>query len=313
MRILMAGVLIPLAVSAAVWDDDALQAQRQTLQQSYAPIHDDPEAEAGLQRHLEGHFGLKPYKANYYLPVSYADRPYPVFDPADHYRQLEAEYQYSVGIDLFADLLHWGELYGVAMTSRGFWQMYSASSPFREVNYNPEVYILFPVPGGIDGLRTLTLTYSHMSNGQGDIETAEFDRSDCAECDAYWQRSRSRAWNYVSAVLGFQYDALFIDLDLRVKIDVRTFGIKDDNPDILDYYGWGQLDAAYLFGAHRIEAMGRLNPVTGYGAFEAGWSYPFFGRESVFWYAKAFTGYGESLIDYDRYVNKVGFGFSFFR
>lgn len=309
----MAGVLIPLAVSAAVWDDEALRVQRQTLNYAYVPIQDDPEASAGLQRHLERTFGLKPYKANYYLPVSYADRPYPVYDPADRYRQLEAEYQYSISIDLFADVLHWGELYGVAMTSRGFWQMYSPSSPFREVNYNPEVYALFPVSGWIDGLKTLTLTYSHASNGQGDIETADINRSDCSGCYPYWQRSRSRAWNYVSAVLGLQYGALLIDLTLRVKIDVRMFEIKDDNPDIMDYYGWTRLNAAYLLGAHRFEAMGRLNPVTGYGAFEAGWSYPFFGRESVFWYAKGFCGYGESLIDYDRYVNKVGFGFSFFR
>ena len=314
MRVLMIWlILVPLAAESVEWDDAALQEARSAHNGSYEPIGDDDCADDSLQNHLNGVFGFRAYKTNYYLPISYADRPYPSYDPADAYRQLEVEYQYSFAIDLFADLFNAGEIYGIAMTSHGFWQMYSPSSPFREVNYNPEVYVSFPIRNGRYGLKTFRFAYAHASNGQGDIETADLNASTCSECDAYWRRSRTRAWNYLSAVLGFQAGAFFADLTLWAKIDVTMFGYKDENPDILDYYGWGQLNTVYLRGAHKFELFGRLNPVTGYGAVEAGWSYPVFGRESVFWYVKSFSGYGESLIDYDRYVNKIGFGFSFFR
>lgn len=313
MRILIAWLLLIGVLAAVEWEDEALNEQRNAWAGSYDRIDGDAEATKNLQKHLDRTFGFKAYKANYYLPVSYADRAYPSYDPADEYRQLEAEYQYSFAIDLFADLFHAGEIYGIAMTSHGFWQMYSPSSPFREVNYNPEVYIVVPFSDDASGLKTVTLAYAHFSNGQGDIGTADINLSECAECNGYWQRSRSRAWNYLSALFGFQYGPLLVDLALWAKIDVTMFNIKDDNPDIMDYYGWGQLDASCLVGAHKLEMMGRLNPVTGYGAFQAGWSYPFFGRDSIYWYAKGFSGYGESLIDYDRYVNKIGFGFSFFR
>jgi len=41
--------------------------------------------------------------------------------------------------------------------------------------------------------------------------------------------------------------------------------------------------------------------------------YPFFGSTNMYWYTKIFSGYGESLIDYDRSITKASFGFSFSR
>ncbi|HHH72700.1 MAG TPA: hypothetical protein ENL04_02625 [Sulfuricurvum sp.] len=313
MRALTVWFFLLSCMFAVDWDDAKLQQSRHLMYIPYESIQNDSLADHGLQKHLERKFGFQAYKANFFLPVCIADRAYPTYDPADSYRQIEAEFQYSFNIDLFSDLLTLNELYGVAMTSFGFWQMYSTSSPFREVNYNPEIYILFPLVNDAVGLKTLKLTYSHVSNGQGDIDRADINTSNCLECGDYWRRSRSRAWNYISSVFEFQYDSFLVDLTLWTTIDVRMFNIKDDNPDIVDYYGWGELGAIYFYGAHQFEIKGRLNPMTGYGAVRAGWSYPFFGRESIYWYVKGFSGYGESLIDYDRYVNKIGFGFSFFR
>lgn len=298
---------------AVEWDDAALQKSRRLMHAPYERIENDIAADQGLQKHLKHKFGFQAYKANFFLPVSIADCVYPTYDPADRYRQVEAEFQYSFNIDLFNDLFTLNEIFGVAMTSYGFWQMYSPSSPFREVNYNPEIYILVPLINDTIGLKTLKLTYSHLSNGQGDIETADINASNCPECDVYLNRSRSRAWNYISSVFEFQYDSFLVDVTLWAKIDVRMFNIKDDNPDIIDYYGWGELDIIHFYGQHQFEMMARLNPLTGYGAVRTGWSYPFFDRESIYWYVKGFSGYGESLIDYNRYINKIGFGFSFFR
>ena len=45
------------------------------------------------------------------------------------------------------------------------------------------------------------------------------------------------------------------------------------------------------------------------GAGELGWLFPF-GKSGVYGYVKYFTGYGESLIDYNRHTDKVGIGFA---
>lgn len=46
-----------------------------------------------------------------------------------------------------------------------------------------------------------------------------------------------------------------------------------------------------------------------FGAGELGWLFPF-GKSGVYGYVKYFTGYGESLIDYNRRTDKVGIGFA---
>jgi phospholipase A1 len=57
----------------------------------------------------------------------------------------------------------------------------------------------------------------------------------------------------------------------------------------------------------------RQNVETGKGAQELSWSYPVTSQEDVYLYVKGFSGYGESLIDYDHYVTKFSVGFSFSR
>ena len=46
------------------------------------------------------------------------------------------------------------------------------------------------------------------------------------------------------------------------------------------------------------------------GAVELGWSFPVFDYPYLKGYVQYFYGYGESLIDYDRKVNRIGVGIS---
>jgi len=57
--------------------------------------------------------------------------------------------------------------------------------------------------------------------------------------------------------------------------------------------------------------MVRGNLMKENGALEATYSYPL--KDKTDLYIKLFSGYGESLIDYNRNVTKLAIGFSFSR
>jgi phospholipase A1 len=293
-----------------------------------------PETKQLLSTFLsDGFFGLKPYNTNFILPIAYASEPYRRISSTKHYNnytpqeleeigtydnQTEVEFQFSFRKPLTFNLFGMHESINLAFTQKVWWQLYSQSAPFRETNYLPEVFIVFPTSESFDedsGLKGLKFGYLHESNGQ----------------EGY----RSRSWNrlYVSGM--WQWDNLFMSTRLwyRMNEQEKYSGYYDgkvdpdsgeyepndegdDNPDIVDYLGFGDLGINYLYGKHQFGSLMRYSFGLGgkhVGAIDFNWSYPFLNSENTFWYVKIFNGYGESLIDYNRYVNKMAFGFSFSR
>jgi len=76
--------------------------------------------------------------------------------------------------------------------------------------------------------------------------------------------------------------------------------------------GHGHLKFILPYKKHLAKLLLRSN-FHGKSAVEFSYSYPFFGSKDLFFYLKTFNGYGESLIDYDNKIDKVGFGFSISR
>jgi phospholipase A1 len=96
-----------------------------------------------------------------------------------------------------------------------------------------------------------------------------------------------------------------LDLGARVWHRFDEEPENDDNPDITRYLGYGELFAGYQIGRHHVGLMLR-NPAN-HVAVQADWSYGLSDR--LRFYVQYFNGYGESLIDYDRQVNRIGAGF----
>ncbi|WP_457593970.1 phospholipase A [Hydrogenimonas sp.] len=287
-------------------------------------------------------FGLQPYKTNYLLPAAYASnlyarhpsayKSYALYDRImqtnlyDRYgtygSHTEVEFQFSLKKNLTYNLFGFGEIITAAYTQHSFWQLYSASSPFRETNYMPEVFVGFPTPPTINesvGLKAVRFGFLHQSNGQ----------------EGY----RSRSWNRLYLQGLFQHENLFLTARVWYRIPEAdksadyyrgyTFDASgnpilypdpneagDDNPDIVDYMGYGDISFRYLYRRHQFGGLVRYNFNKGgqsRGAVQLEWSYPFLGSKATFWYLKLFNGYGESLIDYNRNVTKLSFGFSFSR
>ena len=117
-----------------------------------------------------------------------------------------------------------------------------------------------------------------------------------------------RSWNYLSATAYFQYKLLFTELKLWHRLPDAT----DYNPDLIDFMGHGHIRFILPYKKHIAKLLLRSN-FSGEHAVELNYSYPVFGRDDLFLYLKGFSGYGESLIDYDKHVNKIGIGFSISR
>ena len=277
-----------------------------------------PETKELISSHIKGNFfGLKPYKTNFLLPMSYSSKKYARVDsknlnaPTTYYdSNSEIEFQISLKKLLTYNLFGFNEYLTAAFTQKVWWQLYSDSGPFRETNYLPELFITLPSSQNMDEKYRLKATkfgYLHESNGQEGYE--------------------SRSWNrlYISGI--FQFDNLFIKPRVwyRIPEDKKSDSFYngthpnakgDDNPNIYEYLGYGDLELSYLFGKHKIGSKFRYNfgaGGTNRGSINAHWSYPFFNSKNTFWYVKFFNGYGESLIDYNNHVTKTSFGFSFSR
>ena len=294
-------ISLVLSVGLLASDESAVELEKVELEE--IPDRKDKES---MEKWLGGEFGLQPHYVNYLLPFGYTKQNYREYPASDDYGEIEAELQVSLKINIGNDLFGLGEKYYLSYSQRSFWQIYEKSSPFRETNYNPEMFVVFPISDHSTAfnMRSITLAYAHLSNGQGQPHDEDMYTSVHEDPD-----NRSRGMDNLYLNFTFQHKTLITEL----KIWTPPMGVKDksDNPDIMDYYGYTRLKFTYFLGENMFTLMGRGNFNTGKGAMEATYSHPLV--NGTYLYAKVFSGYGESLIDYNNQITKFSIGFSFSR
>lgn len=258
-------------------------------------------------------FSLLTHRPNYLLIGAWNERGWdPTLfqeanvDPERSLDDVEIQFQLSVkvpfAIGLFGDRV---DLYG-AYTNRSFWQAYDTnnSQPFRETNHEPEFWAEFPRNhdrySGPDGQQSRggvinvanRIGYLHQSNGRSE--------------------PLSRGWDRIYAEFLFEAGDWGFSIKPWLRIDDED---DSDNSDIDDFLGYGELRVAWApeENRHVFSLMLRNQLESGFehGAVEVGWSFPLFNYPWVKGYVQYFYGYGESLIDYDRRVNRIGAGLSF--
>lgn len=253
---------------------------------------------------FENGIKLQAYKFNYFLPYSYrTSGNYRTYTHSDEYQKTEVEAQISLKIPVVKNILGMDERYYLGYTQQVFWQLYSYSSPFRENNYNPEVFVVFPIKNDTSflNMKTFKFAIAHKSNGQGDVD------HNPSVPPSQNLGNRSRSTNYVYATLGLKHSNLKTELTAWAPFTDDT-----DNPDLMEYTGYTSVKFTYLKNRHMVTLEGRMHPTSGRGAVESTYSYPIL-RNDIFIFAKVFSGYAESLIDYDNYLTKFSVGFSFSR
>lgn len=252
------------------------------------------------REHVLEPFTLMAHKPNYLLVASYNSAGYNAEtfqeefdDPSYTLDDVEAKFQLSIKFPLLVDIFDTADIYA-AYTNRSFWQVYNTeeSSPFRETNHEPEVWVQFHPKWEILGFTNTwnSFGFNHQSNGR--------------------DGPLSRSWNRLFAWITFERNNLAFSIKPWYAIvDEDDDG---DNPDITDYLGHYELSASYRLEKNVFSIMSRNNLESGFqrGALELSWSFPLFNWPYLKGYVQYFTGYGESLIDYNQYVNTIGLGLS---
>ena len=249
--------------------------------------------------HKRGTFRLLPYRANYLMPVRVSDNPnkQPSSPAPGHtlggslpLDGTEVKFQVSFKLkaweDIFGDN---GDLW-LGYTQQSHWQLYNGnpevSSAFRETNYEPEVMLTLRSTLDLLGwrLRLVNLGLNHQSNGQS--------------------LPLSRSWNRVYAELGFERRNFY--LQLRPWIRLPESDASDDNPDIHQYLGSGDVHLSYFNAGFVYSLLGRYSGGGERGAVQFELAFPISG--ALKGYLQVFSGYGESLVDYNSAQNTVGLG-----
>ena len=210
-------------------------------------------------------------------------------------QRLEAKLQLSFRTKLVQDVLGSGTDAWFGYTQQSYWQAANThySSPFRETNYEPEFIVLHALPLALGPVRApyASISYTHQSNGRGE--------------------SLSRSWNRIIGDVAFESGPW----SLHVRPWVRAFdasGANDDNPDIEDYVGRGELVGEYRADGHVVTLRTRHSLRGGErsrGSAQLDWAFPLAG--SLSGHVQVFNGFGESLIDYNHRQTTVGVGVSF--
>jgi phospholipase A1 len=247
------------------------------------------------QAHRRGVFNFRPHHVNYLMGTRTAhpnDAPYRPFrdisDLATNLSHSELVFQLGFKMKLIETAFDKPFDLWFGYTQNSFWQAgnHQASSPFRETNYQPELMVVTPLDINILGMHAsfLNLGIVHQSNGQAS--------------------TLSRSWNRIYAQVGLEragWTAVG-----RVWKRINESAQDDDNRDIVDYMGHGDLVVTYRNNRNDYSALLRRNFSTNRGAVQLSWAFPLAGH--IKGYAQYFSGYGQSLIDYNYYQNTVGLG-----
>lgn len=243
---------------------------------------------------LPNNFAVSLYKPNYILPFYFTGSPYNSIyvneTPNDEsLKQTELKFQLSFKIPIVKKLLSNRTNIYFGYTQLSYWQLYNRHPFFRSTDYEPEFFIQNKINWLIGEnwyFNDLTIGAVHQSNGFGN--------------------TMERSWNRVYLETTFSND--HISAIIRPWVIFKDSSYKKYNPDLAKYLGYGEIILGYKFGNQTIslqthsifECAGR------YATGTLNYSFPISPYLNGF--VQVFSGYGQSMIEYNHRTNSIGLG-----
>lgn len=253
------------------------------------------------------------YKANYLLVTSSTDPNNTPVSPtrpntADrNLQQHDLKFQFSLKTQLMDNIPVIRNLPYVtssriwaAYTQQSYWQIFDGdhSRPLRENDYQPELILSLGIDNQVGDVRyrgiprMLNLGLVHESNGSSD--------------------PLSRSWNRLYLESGWE---LSDNVSMMVRPWLRIFkdGSNDDNPDIDQYMGYGDMRLRWEDTARKNSASILLRNnlrSENKGFVQLDLQRKMFESAKVKLHLMLSSGYGESLLDYNHSQTTLGMGIS---
>ncbi|MCM1517656.1 MAG: phospholipase A [Pseudoflavonifractor sp.] len=225
------------------------------------------------------YFGL--YKDNYFIFGI------PVGSECPSKYNSNVKFQISISQRLTKSVLPWHTYLYLFYTQKCFWNILENSLPMTDLNFNPGIGLAKPLFIKDRFIGKLMMVLEHESNGR--------DGDD------------SRSWNRVTFGAN-----IIVDPTLMVHGKVWIPIIDgQNNKDILDYYGIYQMGVTFTspnkrFGAS-IVLMKRRGWNFNYNTIVE-LNYRIFKRDNQFIFLQYYNGYGEGLLEYNRFHSMLRAG-----
>ena len=260
---------------------------------------------------------IQPHKRNYYT-VSYYDSNFggssadesPFDNGLEH---TEIKFQVSIRVPVIENVFGSDADLYTAYTSKALWQAFNseASSPFRDINHEPELFVLWPTHWSLGPMRSRAMTFGFNHHSNGRTNTALTDESG----DVVYE-SASRSWNRLMLGVYFEQKNFLWHLQTWYRIPEEAKedpdqATGDDNPDIEDYLGHFELTVQHRISDRYTSTMmlrNNLKQEDNHGAVQWDMTFPL--ARKLDGIVQVFHGYGDSLLDYDSRNTRIGIGFT---
>jgi phospholipase A1 len=239
-------------------------------------------------------FTIDFHKPNYVIPYYYTGSPYNsvYVNETPQNEKLtrdEIKYQLSFKVPLWKNILKHQSTLFLAYTQLSYWQAYNKAAFFRETDFNPELFVANELNYAAYKnfiINFINIGAEHQSNGFGN--------------------TLERSWNriYLEGITSIG------NLMIAVKpwIILHDSSYQTHNPDMSNYLGYMQVMAAYKYNknVYSFRTYGLVIHGGRRASAEVSWSFPI--TAYINGYLQGFSGYGQSLIEYNHRTNSAGIG-----
>lgn len=222
------------------------------------------------------YFGL--YKDNYFIFG-------PAIGPKISKHNTNVKFQISISQRLTRSTLPWGTYLYLFYTQKCFWNVLEESLPMTDLNFNPGIGITKPLFVKNRYIGKMTFLIEHESNGHDSIQ--------------------SRSWNRV-ALAGNVMVTKNLIVHAKAWIPIVD---GQNNKDIVKYCGFCQFGFQVVSDDKRFSGGLMVVPRKNFSCNTIlDLSYRIFKRDNQYLFLQYYNGYGEGLLDYNKYHSQLRIG-----